>query len=86
MPINWINLKPPKAEPECGFHGDTCKNNTWRYILVGFGVAFIILIVGAFLFKLNQLTHRIRMIVNVSFSALQTLQIRTKVGLFVVES
>lgn len=59
MPIDWVDSKPPKAEPECGFHGDTCKNNTWRYVLVGLGVAFIILIVGAFLFKFDQFIHRI---------------------------
>ncbi len=51
MPIQWVNLKPPTAEPECGFDGDACKNNTWRYALFGLGAAFILMIIGAFLFK-----------------------------------
>lgn len=51
VPINWVNSKPPRAEPECGFYGDLCNNNTWRYVVIGFGIAFIILIIGAFLFK-----------------------------------
>lgn len=52
--INWVNLVPPAAEPECGFHGDLCKNNTWRFVIVGLGIAFVIFIIGAFLFKLDE--------------------------------
>ena len=52
-PINWIKNHPPYAEPRCGFYGELCSKQDWKYALIGSCVAFLIIIAGAFLFKYN---------------------------------
>ncbi|XP_032592225.1 guanylate cyclase 32E isoform X2 [Drosophila grimshawi] len=52
-PIQWLNGRPPLAEPTCGFHGELCprKKMDWRYLVTGPLCAFVLIIAIALLVK-----------------------------------
>ncbi|XP_034473865.1 guanylate cyclase 32E [Drosophila innubila] len=52
-PIQWLNGRPPLAEPMCGFHGELCprKKLDWRYLVTAPLCAFVLIVAIALLFK-----------------------------------
>ncbi|XP_076309146.1 guanylate cyclase 32E-like isoform X2 [Tachypleus tridentatus] len=48
--IQLFNGKPPRSEPECGFHGEYCKAD-WKIILIGFVSGIVVVVVGIFSFR-----------------------------------
>ncbi|XP_039501764.1 guanylate cyclase 32E isoform X3 [Drosophila santomea] len=52
-PIQWLNGRPPLAEPLCGFHGELCprKKLDWRYLVSGPLCALVVVVAIALLIK-----------------------------------
>ncbi|XP_026834463.1 guanylate cyclase 32E isoform X3 [Drosophila erecta] len=52
-PIQWLNGRPPLAEPICGFHGELCprKKLDWRYLVSGPLCALVVVVAFALLIK-----------------------------------
>ncbi|XP_068150732.1 guanylate cyclase 32E [Drosophila tropicalis] len=52
-PIQWLNGRPPLAEPLCGFHGELCprKKLDWRYLATGPLFALVLIVAIALLVK-----------------------------------
>uniref|UniRef100_A0A6P4EU06 Guanylate cyclase n=1 Tax=Drosophila rhopaloa TaxID=1041015 RepID=A0A6P4EU06_DRORH len=52
-PIQWLNGRPPLAEPLCGFHGELCprKKLDWRYLVTGPLSALVVVVAIALLIK-----------------------------------
>ncbi|EDW13325.2 uncharacterized protein Dmoj_GI18149 [Drosophila mojavensis] len=52
-PIQWLNGRPPLAEPMCGFHGELCprKKLDWRYLVTAALFAFVLIAAIALLLK-----------------------------------
>ncbi|KAH8377100.1 hypothetical protein KR093_003438, partial [Drosophila rubida] len=52
-PIQWLNGRPPLAEPMCGFHGELCprKKLDWRYLVTGPLCAFVLIVAIALFLK-----------------------------------
>ncbi|XP_017059315.2 guanylate cyclase 32E isoform X2 [Drosophila ficusphila] len=52
-PIQWLNGRPPLAEPLCGFHGELCprKKLDWRYLVSGPLSALVVLVAIGLLIK-----------------------------------
>ncbi|XP_034667956.1 guanylate cyclase 32E [Drosophila subobscura] len=52
-PIQWLNGRPPLAEPVCGFHGELCprKRLDWRYLATGPLCALVVVVAIALLIK-----------------------------------
>ncbi|KAH8242006.1 hypothetical protein KR038_001056 [Drosophila bunnanda] len=52
-PIQWLNGRPPLAEPICGFHGEICprKKLDWRYLVTGPLCALVVVVALALLIK-----------------------------------
>ncbi|GMR36337.1 hypothetical protein PMAYCL1PPCAC_06532 [Pristionchus mayeri] len=48
MEIQWLGGAPPKDEPECGFHGELCKDSlsSYAYIIMGVFLLFGLLASG----------------------------------------
>nr|XP_036670728.1 guanylate cyclase 32E [Drosophila suzukii] len=52
-PIQWLNGRPPLAEPLCGFHGELCprKKLDWRYLVSGPLCALVVVVAIALFIK-----------------------------------
>ncbi|EDV30989.2 uncharacterized protein Dana_GF15131 [Drosophila ananassae] len=52
-PIQWLNGRPPRAEPLCGFNGELCprKGLDWRYLVTGPLCALVVVVAIALLIK-----------------------------------
>ncbi|ALC39302.1 Gyc32E [Drosophila busckii] len=51
--IQWLNGRPPLAEPTCGFYGELCpkKKLDWRYLVTALLFAFVLIVALALLLK-----------------------------------
>ncbi|KAH8395404.1 hypothetical protein KR215_000573, partial [Drosophila sulfurigaster] len=51
--IQWLNGRPPLAEPMCGFHGELCprKKLDWRYLITAPLCVFVLIVAIALLLK-----------------------------------